>query len=79
MLPGLWAILFSLGVFASFRLLPRPTYWVGVYYLMAGACCLAWAQGEAAFSPWAMGLTFGIGQFLAAAILYWNLERDHEQ
>ena len=46
MLPGLWAILFSLGVFASFRLLPRPIYWVGVYYLVAGVCCLIRAQGD---------------------------------
>jgi hypothetical protein len=79
MLPGLWAMLFSLGVFASYRLLPKATFWVAVYYLAAGACCLAWAQGDGAFSPWAMGLTFGIGQLLAAAILYWTLEREHEK
>jgi hypothetical protein len=75
MMPGLWAILFSLGVFASYRLLPRATFWVAVYYLAAGAGCLMWAQGELAFSPLAMGVTFGFGQFLAAAILYWTLER----
>src|SRR5262249_25221862 len=28
MLPGLWQILFSLGIFASYRLLPRATFWV---------------------------------------------------
>jgi len=77
MLPGLWAMLFSLGIFASFRLLPRATFWVAVYYLMASAFCLAWGQGEWAYSPWAMGLTFGIGQLLAAAVLYWTLERQH--
>src|SRR4029079_16331846 len=75
MLPGLWSILFGLGVFASCRLLPRATFWVGVHYLLAGAACLAWAQGEHAFTPWAMGLSFGLGQFLAAGILYWTLER----
>jgi hypothetical protein len=26
-------------------------------------------------SPWAMGLPFGLGQLLTAAVLYWNLER----
>jgi hypothetical protein len=77
MLPGLWSILFGLGVFASYRLLPRATFWVGVHYLAAGAVCLSWAQGEQhAFSPWTMGASFGLGQFLAAAILYWTLERD---
>ena len=79
MLPGLWAILFSLGVFASYRLLPRATFWVGVYYLAAGLGCLAWARGDAAFSPWAMGVTFGVGQFLAAGILYWSLECDRDE
>jgi hypothetical protein len=77
MLPGLWAILFGLGIFASHRLLPRATFWVGVYYLVAGSFCLAWAQGDYAFSPLAMALPFGIGQLLAAAILYWTLERTH--
>jgi hypothetical protein len=75
MLPGLWQVLFSLGVFASCRLLPRATFGVAVFYLVAGAACLALARGEAALSPWAMGLPFGVGQLLAAAVLYWTLER----
>ena len=33
MLPGLWQILFSLGVFASCRSLPRPMIAVAVWYL----------------------------------------------
>src|SRR5262245_24854266 len=75
MLPGLWEILFGLGIFASYRLLPPATFWVGVFYVAAGLTCLAWAQGEAALSPWAMGIPFGVGQLLSAAVLYWNLER----
>ena len=78
MLPGLWAIVFSLGVFASCRLLPRQTFWVAVWYLIAGVAALALARNEAAFSPWAMVGTFGAGQFMAAAILYFTLERNHE-
>ncbi len=77
MLPGLWAIIFSLGIFASFRLLPRATFLVAVYYLAAGILCLMWAQEEHALSLWAMALPFGVGQLLAAAILYWTLERPH--
>lgn len=77
MLPGLWAILFSLGAYASCRLLPRPLFWAACFYLLAGCLCLTFAQGEWAFSPWAMGLTFGGGQLLTAAILYWTLERPH--
>jgi hypothetical protein len=77
MLPGLWQILFGLGIFASCRLLPRPTFWVGVFYLGTGLAVLGLARGEAALSPWTMGLPFGAGQVLAAAVLYFTLERDH--
>lgn len=76
MLPGLWQVLFSLGIFASCRLLPRPIWGVGVFYLVAGIVSLALAQGAAELSPWVMGLPFGLGQLLAAAILYWTLERE---
>jgi hypothetical protein len=75
LLPGIWQVLFSLGVFASYRLLPRAVFWVGLFYLAAGVASLALARGDAALSPWAMGLPFGGGQLLAAAILYWTLER----
>lgn len=77
MLPGLWAILFSLGVFACSRLLPRPTFWIGAYYLVSGIVCLALGKGGAALSPWMMAGTFGIGQLLAAGLLYCTLEREH--
>jgi hypothetical protein len=78
MLPGLWAILFSLGVFASCRLLPRPTFWVGMFYLAAGSLCLLLGTGALANSPWLMVGTFGFGQLATAAILYWTLERTGE-
>src|SRR5262245_7438156 len=78
MLPGLWQIVYSLGIFASCRLLPRPTFWVAVFYLGTGLIVLAWGPGESALSPWTMGLPFGAGQLLAAAVLYRTLERDHE-
>ena len=38
---------------------PRPTFWVGVFYLCAGTLCLT--LGPAALSPWAMGVPFGVG------------------
>lgn len=79
MLPGLWQILFSLGVFASCRLLPRATFGVALFYLMTGLLTVALARGDAAFSPWAMGLPFGAGQLFAAGILYRTLERRDDQ
>jgi hypothetical protein len=76
-LPGVWQVLFSLGIFASYRLLPRATFGVGVFYLSSGVVCLAAARGDAGLSPWAMGVPFGVGQLYAAAVLYWTLERGH--
>jgi hypothetical protein len=75
LLPGLWAILFSLGVFASCRQLPPLAVAVALYYLAAGVTCLALARGIHALSPWAMAGTFGVGQLLTAAVLYLALER----
>lgn len=77
LLPGLWQIVYGLGIFASCRLLPRPTFWVAVFYLGTGLAVLSLGQDDAALSPWAMGLPFGVGQILAAAVLYRTLERDH--
>jgi len=72
MLPGLWQIVFSLGVFASARFLPQAVLAVAAWYLVAGLICLSWAATERALSPWMMGLPYGIGQLLAAAILQWS-------
>jgi hypothetical protein len=79
MLPGLWQVLFSLGVFSSCRFLPRQMFAVGVWYLAAGLTCLALGGGEHAFSPWAMGLPFGIGQLLVAAVLQFGYRKAHEE
>ena len=77
-LPGLWQVLYSLGIFASCRLLPRSMFGVAVFYLISGLGTLALTRGENALSPWAMGLPFCVGQLLAAAVLYRTLERDHD-
>lgn len=75
MLPGLWSLIYSLGIFASCRMLPRQVAWVGSYYVAAGTFCLAWGQSAAALAPWQMALCFGGGQLFGAAVLYWTLER----
>ncbi len=76
MLPGLWQIFYALGIFASCRLLPKPTFWVAVFYLGTGLTVMVQGHAEATLSPWMMGIPFGAGQFLAAAVLYRTLERD---
>ena len=69
MLPGLWELIFSLGVFASCRFLPRQMFAVGAWYLAAGLFCLAAGSATQALSPWSMGVPFGVGQLLVAAVL----------
>jgi len=69
LLPGLWEIIFSLGIFASCRFLPRPMFAVGLWYLAAGLCSLMVGSGPKVFLPWTMGVPFGVGQLLVAAVL----------
>ena len=69
MLPGLWELVFCLGVFASCRFLPRQMFAVGVWYLAAGLFCLAAGSTTRTLSPWMMGIPFGVGQLLVAAVL----------
>jgi len=69
MLPGLWELVFSLGIFASCRFLPRPMFGVGLWYLVAGLACLPLESSHQALSPWAMGIPFGVGQLLVASVL----------
>src|SRR5262245_48967728 len=75
-LPWLWQIIISLGVFASCRSLPRPMLAVAAWYLGTGLACLAFANAVHALSPWAMGLPFLLGQMLAAVVLKLSVGGD---
>lgn len=75
LLPGSWALLFSLGVFASRPYLPRGVGFVGLYYLVAGAGLLALAPTGLTAHPWAMGTCFAIGQAYLATVLWRAPER----
>lgn len=74
MLPGLWMILFGLGIHASRRLLPRFSGLIAGYYLASGLVVLS-LRKWAAFNPWTMGAVFGLGQFMAAGLL--RLQEGH--
>lgn len=76
LLPGVWAICFGLGTFACRPYLPRASGGIGVFYVAAGIALLWAAPPAASLSPWEVGGTFGCGQLLAAAVLWWNLERS---
>jgi uncharacterized membrane protein HdeD (DUF308 family) len=75
LLPGLWAICFGIGTFASRPYLPRAAGWVALFYYAAGVALLWVARGPEPLHGWWVGGTFGAGQLLAALVLYWNLER----
>jgi hypothetical protein len=79
MLPGLWQILFSLGIFASCRLLPKGLFAGGAWYLTTGLVCLAIGSRGASWSPWAMAIPFGVGQLMIAGILYRALGDSHDE
>jgi hypothetical protein len=69
MLPGLWQVIFSLGIFSSCRFLPRPMIAAGAWYLLTGLVCIALADSRA-LAPWTMGIAYGAGQLLVAGILF---------
>jgi hypothetical protein len=69
MIPGLWQIIFSLGVFSSCRFLPRPMVAAGAWYLLTGLACISVGNSRA-LSPWAMAVPYGVGQLLVATILF---------
>jgi len=70
MLPGLWQVLVSLGVFASVRSLPRSIALGGAWYFLSGFTVLLLASQNHLLSSWTMVLPFAAGQLLMAALLY---------
>jgi hypothetical protein len=78
MLPGLWQVIFSLGVFSSCRFLPRPMVAAGVWYLLTGLTCITLANSRA-LSPWAMGIPYAAGQVLVAGILFFTAQEGNDE
>jgi len=78
MLPGFWQLIFSLGVFASCRFLPRWMPAAGAWYLLSALVCFALGDNRA-LSPWAMGIPFAAGQLLVAGILFFNEQEAHDE
>ena len=69
MLPGLWQVLFSLGLFAAARTLPRAMILAAAWYLVAGMGVLMASSLHHSLSPWAMGVPFLVGQLAMAGVL----------
>ena len=71
MLPGLWQIIFGLGVFASCRCLPRAMLGVGGWFLLTGFSCIALGDVRS-LAPARMSCAYAIGMALVAAIHYFS-------
>ena len=78
MLPGMWQVIFSLGVFSSCRFLPRPMAAAGAWYLLTGLISISLADNRA-LSPWTMGISYGVGQLLVAAILLFSAKEAGDE
>jgi len=78
MLPGIWQIIFSLGVFSSLRFLPRTMAIAGGWYLLTGLTCLALGD-DRALSPWAMGIPYGAGQLIVAGVLMFYAQEAKDE
>jgi hypothetical protein len=78
MLPGIWQLIFSLGVFSSCRFLPRPMLGAGAWYLLTGLVCIAIGDSRA-LSPWAMDFPYGAGQLLVAGILFSTAQEGRDE
>jgi predicted benzoate:H+ symporter BenE len=78
MLPGLWQVIFSLGVFSSCRFLPRAVGAVGAWYLLTGLTSIALGD-DRALSAWAMGIPYGVGQVMVAGILLLNAKEGQDE
>ena len=74
MLPGLWQVLFSLGVFASCRCLPRPMIIAGVWFLLSGLACVSFG-GTRALAPAMMSCPYAIGMGYVAIVHYFSAKK----
>ena len=58
--------------------LPRAVSAAGAWYLLTGLACIALADSRA-LSPWAMGIPYGAGQLLVAAILLFTAREGSDE
>jgi hypothetical protein len=77
-LPGLWAVLFGLGIVAARPYLPRGVGTVGLGYVAAGGVLLARAPLNPDPSGWAVGGVFGAGHLVTALVLWLDRGRDRD-
>jgi hypothetical protein len=58
--------------------LPRPMAAAAAWYLLTGLTCLALGDTRA-LSPWTMGVAYGVGQLIVAAVLLWGSKENPDE
>ncbi len=76
-LPGLWALLFGMGIFALRPYLPLITAIAGAFYFVCSFLLFGMAVKNPALLGYGLGCTFGIGQVLSAVLLFFSIERKN--
>ncbi|HEV3439834.1 MAG TPA: hypothetical protein VG122_20880 [Gemmata sp.] len=69
-LPGLWGMIFGLGMIAARPYLPTGIGSIGLGYIIIGAALLLRARPNEDPSGWAVGLEFSVGHLLTAFVLW---------
>ncbi len=66
---GIWMCVYGLVHIPYRHTLPVANYFVGIFYVLAGAVCLFW-PGLTFANPWPMGIVFFTGEWWGGYILY---------
>jgi hypothetical protein len=77
-LPGVWAVVFGLGMISARPYLPRGVGLVGLFYLVIGAMVVCRATVTPDLSGWTVGGVFGPGHLATAAVLWARDERTSD-
>ncbi len=72
---GIWMMLFGVANLASWHVLPRRIWMVGVYYIACGTLCLVF-WNVSFLNPMPMGLVFFFGEWFGAIILHFDDIQD---
>jgi hypothetical protein len=79
LLPGIWAILFGMGIFNVRPYLTNLTIIAAIFYFISSIVLFYLKFYHVNLLSIGMGLTFGIGQLLSAFILYWSIEKNNHE
>ncbi|MEM1275549.1 MAG: hypothetical protein AAGH74_03420 [Pseudomonadota bacterium] len=75
LLPGVWQVVLSLGIFAALPALPNSMGLVAAWYLLSGVSATLFGRADIP-SPWLMMIPFMVGQTLAAFVFFLDSKRS---